>query len=42
MFKINFAYVYFYIGEMTKNLYLINKQLFYESNIILMNRVFLI
>ena len=33
MFKINFAYVYFYIGEMAKNLYLINKQLFYESNI---------
>ena len=31
-FKINFAYVYFYIGEITKNLYLRNKQLFYESN----------
>ena len=31
-FKKNFAYVYFYIGEMAKNLYLMNKKLFYESN----------
>jgi len=34
-FKIEFAYVYFYISLITKNLYVNNKNLFYEANFFL-------